>query len=236
MIAEPAEPANDQASAEGHERESWWVGWRHSRREMSRARLVFWSVPILLLLLTLALNLALRDAVGHNQALAREAAQPPPASTAVVVLPSLILAELPPVRDAQTLAYLSALEGPREQLRQAITRYRESTGQPGGSSIAHAAAARALREQIDRIYGQLDALEPPVALAQAHNGYLAGLEIERQALDDMLEFYNSLSIQYANRATLRMVDSSRQLERARALFDARRQAIAGQSVYSQVAR
>ncbi len=236
-IAEPPElPVPDEAQIERHERESWWVGWRHSRREMSRARLVFWSVPILLLLLTLALNTAMRDAVGNNQALARAASQPRVASTAVAALPSIIQAELPPMRDAQTLAYLSALEDPRAQLRQAITTYRTSTSQPGGSSIAHAAAARTLREQIDKTYGQLEALEPPAPLVQAHTIYLAGLEIERQALDDMLEFYNSLRVQEANRATLRMADSSRQLDRARDLFDARRRSIANQPVHVQVAR
>jgi hypothetical protein len=236
-IAEPPElPTADEAQSERHERESWWVGWRHSRREMGRARLVFWSVPILLLLLTLALNITLRDAVGRNQALARAASQPRATSTAAAALPSLIQAELPPMRDAQTLAYLSALEGPRAQLRQAIAAYRTSTGQPGGSSITHAAAARTLREQIDKNYAQVEALDPPTPLIQAHNSYLAGLEIERQALDDMLEFYNSLSVQYANRATLRMLDSSRQLDRARALFDVRRLSVGKQGAQAQVAR
>ena len=237
MVADPPTASlSDEAQAEHRERESWWVGWRHSRREMSRARLVFWSVPILLLLLTLALNITLRDAVAHNLQLAREAAQPRVASTAVVALPSIIEAELPPMRAAQTLAYLSALEGPRAQLREAVTAYRDSTGQPGRSSIAHAAAARTLREQIDKTYAQIEALDPPVPLAQAHNSYLAGLEIERQALDDMLQFYNSLSVQDANRATLRMVDSSRQLDRARALFDARLSANHDATVPAQVAR
>jgi len=161
VVEPPQLPVPDEAQAERHERESWWVGWRHSRREMSRARLVFWSAPILLLLLTLALNMALRDAVAHNQALARAASQPRVASTAAPALPSIIQADLPPIRDAHILAYLSAVEGPRAQLRQAIAAYRTSTGQPGGSSITHAAAARSLREQIDKSYAQLEALDPP---------------------------------------------------------------------------
>jgi hypothetical protein len=237
-VAEPApvSVARAEAPEEHQAQESWWVGWRHSRREMSRARLVFWSVPILLLALTLALNIALRDAVGRNQALALAAAQPKIVSTAAPALPSIIDAEVAPVRDAQVLAYLSAIEAPRAQLRDAINAYRNSTGQPGGSSVTHAGAARALREQIDKTYGQLEAIEPPATLAQAHNSYLAGLEIERQALDDMLEFYNSLSVQYANRATLRMVDSGRQLDRARSIFDARRLEVANQPIQPQVAR
>src|SRR5215211_91307 len=172
IVEAPELPAPDEAQTKRHERESWWVGWRHSRREMSRARLVFWSVPILLLLLTLALHTTLRDAVGRNQALARAASQPRVASTPVAAQPSLIQAELPPMHDAEILAYLSALEGPRAQLRQAIAAYRSSTGQPGGSSITHAAAARTLREQIDKSYAQLEALDPPATLIQAHNSYL----------------------------------------------------------------
>jgi hypothetical protein len=247
IVAQPApaplarEPAQEQPQPEPHEerhaRESWWVGWRHSRREMGRARLVFWSVPILLLLLTLALNLALRDAVERNQALARAASQPPVVVAAPAPeLPSIIQAELPVMRDAQALAYLSALDDPRAQLRAAVERYRSSTGRPGGSSITHAAAARELREEIDRIYSQLDTLDPPAQLASAHTGYLAGLELERQALDDMLEFYNSLSVQYANRATLRMVDSGRQIARARAAFEASGHALDDRSVRAQAVR
>jgi len=236
-VAEPpALPVPDEAQTERHEHESWWVGWRHSRREMSRARLVFWSVPILLLLLTLALHTTLRDAVGRNQALAHAAAQPHVVSTAVAAQPSLIQAELPPMHDAEILAYLSALEGPRAQLRQAIASYRTSTGQPGGSSITHAAAARTLREQIDKSYAQLEALDPPATLMQAHISYLAGLEIERQALDAVLQFYNGLRVQDANRATLRMLDANRQLDRARAVFDAGRRAGGDQLVHAQVAR
>lgn len=247
IVAQPAPPVlpepqptadiHADARAEIQARESsWWVGWRHSRREMSRARLVFWSAPILLLLLTLALNLALRDAVGQHEALAREAALPKAIQAHTPALPSIIQAELAATQDARALAYLSAMAGARQQLRAAVDVYRSSTGQPGGSSIAHAAAARTLREQLDTVYGQLDALDPPATLVQAHTSYLAGLEIERQALDDMLEFYNSLNVQNANRATLRMIDSGRQFERASALFDARQAAIGSQLIQAQAAR
>jgi hypothetical protein len=231
----PDEAAHAEERAARQERESWWVRWRRERREMSRARLTFWTVPILLLLLTLGLNLALRDAVGRNTVLAREAALPPTRATALPALPAILQAAPPAVGDATTLAYLSALEAPRARLRAAIDEYRNSTSQPGGSSIAHAAAARKLRETIDATYAQLEAISAPVALAQAHTSYLAGLEIERQALDDMLEFYNSFRIQFANRATLRMVDAERQFDRARALFAARR-SVTEQLIPPQVAR
>src|SRR4029079_5186993 len=132
-----------------HEGESWWVNWRRSRRDMGRARIVFWTVPVLLLVLTLSLNLALRESVERNAEAALADARPKPAATARPALPPVIQAELSAASDAQALAYLSALEASRARLRDAVKAYRASTSQPGGSSLAHATAARALREQID---------------------------------------------------------------------------------------
>ncbi len=237
ILTPPAaeEPQGEEQRAQ-REGESWWVGWRQSHREMGRARLVFWTVPILLLLLTLGLNLALRDAIVRSAALAQAAAQPSAAPARRPALPAIVQAALPASGDARALAYLSALEAPRAQLRAAVQAYRDSTGQPGGSSIAHAAAARRLREEIDATHKTIEAIGPPDGLAQAHNSYLAGLEIERLALDDMLEFYNSFRVQFVNRATLRMVDADRQLARARTLFDARRSAAASQPMPPQTAR
>jgi hypothetical protein len=235
IAAPPTEKEHVDEQRARHEGESWWVNWRRSRREMGRARLVFWSVPILLLTLTLGLNLALRDAIGRNTT-AAVTVVPTPAATARPALPALIRAEPPASADSQVLAYLSVLGNSRAQLRDAIKAYRSSTSQPGGSSSTHAAAARKLREQIDATHGIIEAITPPAALAQAHNSYLTGLEIERLALDDMLEFYNGFRVQFANRATLRMVDAGRQLDRARALFDKREIQATGPAIPIQTAR
>src|SRR4051794_14807800 len=235
IIPPPAETEHADEQRARHEGESWWVNWRRSRREMGRARLVFWSVPILLLALTLGLNLALRDAISRNTA-AVVIVAPTPAPTARPALPALIRAEPPASADSQALAYLSVLDDSRASLRDAIKAYRSSTSQPGGSSITHAAAARKLREQIDAAHSTIEAITPPAALAQAHNSYLTGLEIERLALDDILEFYNGFRVQFANRATLRMVDAGRQLERARALFDKREIQATSASVPAQTVR
>jgi hypothetical protein len=232
----PIQDEHEDERRARHEGESWWVNWRRSRREMGRARLVFWSVPILLLTLTLGLNLALRDAIDRNTTAALATAAPSPAATARPVLPALIRAEPAASADSQALAYLSMLGDSRAQLRDAIAAYRNSTSQPGGSSSTHAAAARKLREQIDATHSVIEAITPPAALAQAHNSYLTGLEIERLALDDILEFYNGFRVQFANRATLRMVDAGRQLERARALFEKRELQATSASVPVQTMR
>jgi hypothetical protein len=187
---------------------------------MGRVRLFFQSGAILLMLLTLALNLTLREAVARNNALIDGAipAQAAPAA-APPVSPPILQAELPEARDAQVLAYLSALDGPRARLRDAVEAYKAATNQPGGSSVGHAAAARTLREQIDAANEAIVELKPPPTLAQAHAEYLAGLELERAALGDMLEFYNSFSISIANRATLRLEDADKHLQRARTQLD-----------------
>ncbi len=97
--------------------------------------------------------------------------------------------------------------------------YKDATSQPGGSSGLHAAAARQLREEIEATNETIAQLEPPSVLAQPHADYLAGLELERAALGDMLEFYNSFSISLANRATLRLEDAGKRFDRARTRFD-----------------
>jgi len=239
-IAEPHSVEEEHAKTRQarHEGESWWVNWRRARRDMSRVRLVFWSIPLLLLALTLALNLTLREAVARNNASVAAAARPPVVEAAAPAsLPAPILeAELPAARDAQALAYLSMLDAPRARLRTAVQAYKEATSQPGGSSVAHAAAARRLREEVDTANEAITQFKPPAVLAQAHADYLAGLELERAALSDMLEFYNSFSISLANRATLRLEDAGKRLDRARARFDAYRAQIANHPLASQTAR
>lgn len=215
---EPAERVDEQTAR--RDRESWWVGWRRSHHEMSRARLLVWSVPIVLLLLTMALNFSLRQALARSAALTQaaqvqsEAAvdQPTPAPAPILE------AALTETEQAQAVAYLSAIYAPRERLRAAVDEYRQATSQPGNSSLVHASAARKFRDQIEVAYATFSEITPPPALEQAHADYLSGLDQERSALDDMLEFYGSFSIQMANRAILRFEDAGKRLDRARAEF------------------
>lgn len=218
-----------------YEGESWWVNWRRSRRDMHRVRLVFWSIPLLLLLLTLGLNVMLHSALARNIVLAQAATLPSPTPPTNITA-TLLQAELPASRDAHILTYFSLLEAPRAQLRAAIDSYKEATNQPGGSSISHAAAARRLRDVIDTSYTTIAQIVPPTSLTKAHNDYLAGLEIERSALDDMLEFYSSFGIQIANRATLRLEEANKRLSRARTRFEEALQQANAQTIHTQAIR
>lgn len=209
--------------------DSWWVGWRLSRQEMSRARVLLWSMPVLLLVFTLALNYALRSAVERNQALIQaELTQramaageeaPPMVDEPVVAVPALLETTLAEERDAATLAYLSHLEAPRARLRGAIESYRNATSRPGGSSIIHATSAQRLRDEIEQAYAAIAAMQPSDALVEAHALYLQGLELELTALDHMLAFYGSFRAEDANRAALAMAEAARRLDQARQAFD-----------------
>ncbi len=214
--------------------DSWWVGWRHSRREMGQARALLWSMPVLLLLLTLALNYALRVAVERNEALvAAELAQRAsaaeahmqPANNTDALSPdvsAILEAESAAEREAAALAYLSRLEEPRARLRGAIESYRNATSRPGGSSIVHATSAQRLRDEIEQAYAVIAAIEPPETLAEAHALYLQGLELELTALDHMLAFYSGFRAEDANRAALTMAEAARRLDQARRMFDQQR--------------
>ncbi len=214
--------------------DSWWVGWRHSRREMGQARALLWSMPVLLLTLTLALNYALRVAVERNEALvaaelaqrasAAEAHMQPANNTDAPSLdvPAILEAEPAAERAAAALAYLSRLEEPRARLRGAIESYRNATSRPGGSSIIHATSAQRLRDEIEQAYAVIAAIEPPETLAEAHALYLQGLELELTALDHMLAFYSGFRAEDANRAALTMAEAARRLDQARRMFDQQR--------------
>lgn len=206
--------------------ESWWVNFRRTRRDMGRARSLMLIVPILLLMLTLGLNITLRTAVERNDVLAREAA------TAAAIQPTIVLqrqrppdelvTELGPSEDAQALAYLSTLELPRSQLRDAVEEYRTITSRPGGSAVTHATAAQRLRSTLIESRERIATLTPPASLQQAHMAYIQGLDDEIGALDDMLSFYGSFTVEYANRATIRMTQADQLIDKARQYFEQRR--------------
>lgn len=218
--AEPLERSARQERHERRERESWWVGFRHNRREMSRARLLVWMVPILLLVLTIGLNMTLRDAISRTEAQVAAATSGAPlaTSTAAPTVVPLLETSLGVANDARSLAYLSALETHRAELRVAANAYRETTSKFGNSSVLHATAARTYRQQVDAAHAAIAELSPPQALEQAHTDYLDGLAEERSAMDDMLEFYGSYSVELVTRAILRLQDAEQRLDTARAAF------------------
>lgn len=218
----PTAPESERSQKQRHEREGWWVNWRRNRREMSRAWQVVLVGLIVLLSLTLGLNLWLRETITLAKA---PPAQPMivavvPEATALPTVVPVLQTRLAAGSDAQTLAYLSVIESQRGGLRTAIDSYRETTSKLGNSAVLHAAAARDLRATVDTAYAALVELAPPPHLRAAHDNYLKGLDDERAAMDDMLEFYGSYRIQIANRAVLRLEEARERITLARAAFAA----------------
>jgi tetratricopeptide (TPR) repeat protein len=204
--------------------ESWWVNWRRSRRDMSRARMIGWLVPILLLTLTLAWRASVEVTVAQVQANLRPTVAPPTVAPTAAPDPFATPVPLPPGRprasdDAAVLAYLSQIEPLRAQLRQAVEDYRQAIRRPGGSSIQHSAAARQLRAKVQNAHATLTSMSTPESIAHLHAEYLAGLEIELQGLDDLLAFYGEYNVALANRAALRFQESNARFTRAQAGFD-----------------
>lgn len=71
--------------------ESWWVNWRQWRRDAHRVRLMWWSVPVIILMLALVIHRTFALAVEESHTppvlptiVAVVAAQPPPALVTAV--------------------------------------------------------------------------------------------------------------------------------------------------------
>lgn len=234
-------PASVEPDEHAH-RESWWVGWRRSRREMSRARLLLWAFPIALVCLALVLY--------ESFALAVESSSLPPLPAAEVVysagvptsapaptVEAILEAEPLAVVESLTVGYLGALDPVRADLRAATESYRQTTNQVTGGSVGAVAAAQRLRASVDAALATLDELNPPGTLQQAHGDYRKGLELERQGLDAVLEFYGSYDVANANRAALRFQEARAYIERAQSAFATQAQQLADLSaISSQTAR
>lgn len=216
---QPAPVATVRQQQESHDREGWWVGWRRTRRETNRAWQIVLLGMIVLLSLTVGLNVWLRETIAQARAQnAPVAVTIVPGATAVPTVIPILQTRLAASDEAGALAYLSVLDKQRTDLREAVARYREATSKLGNSAVLHAAAARSLREQVNSAYAAMAELTPPATLRAAHIIYLEGLDQERSAMDDMLEFYGSFSVQRANRAVLRLEEASEQIDRASAVF------------------
>lgn len=236
-----AAPALEAAPTPPPERhESWWVGWRRSRRESSRFRILLWAFPIALICVALVLY--------ESFALALEqASAPPPAVEVVYSAPASAqpTPSIEPILEAEPLAvveslaagYLSAMNPIRADLRAATDAYRQTTSQPGGASVGHVAATQRLRATVDTALEQMQGLRPPATLEPAHQDYVRGLELQREGLDAMLEFYGGYDVANANRAALRFQQARAYVERAQAALAGQAQQLdALSSVSSQTAR
>jgi tetratricopeptide (TPR) repeat protein len=223
-------PAEEAAAAEERRErpESWWVAWRRSRRDLSRARLLLWVFPLILVGLALVLNRTIAVAVAPAPAQPTLAPARPAALAAAPPSPTIepiLEAEPRSVVEGLTLSYLGAVEPMRAKLREVTATYRTATSQPGGS-VGYVAATQRLRAAVDQAHSDMGRLRPPSTLQQAHDDYRKGLELELAGLDAILDFYGGYDVANANRAALRFQEARAYIERAGASFAARSQQIA----------
>lgn len=239
-LSMPSAPAA-AAPAAPERHEAWWVGWRRSRREWSRLRLLLWAFPIALVCVALVLYESFALAV-------RQAEAPPPAYDVAFGAPAAAAPPRPsvePILEAEPLAvveslaagYLSAMAPIRADLRAATEAYRRVTSQPGGASVGHVAATQRLRATVDAALERMESLRPPATLEPAHQDYVRGLELQREGLDALLEFYGGYDVANANRAALRFQQARAYVERAQAAFAGQAQQLdALSAMASQTAR
>lgn len=208
--------------------DSWWVHWRRSRHEMSRARLLLWSFPLILICLAIVLYESFALAVARSQPMPTATADlafdvttaaPPP------TIEAILEAEPISVVEGRTVAYLGALDPLRAGLREATKAYRTATSQPIGS-VGYVAATQRLRVVVEQSLADLDKLRPPGTLQQAHDDYRKGLDLELEGLDAILEFYSGYDVANANRAALRFQEARAYIERASNSFASQAQQLA----------
>lgn len=235
-------PAPAPTPPEEHaRRESWWVGWRRSRREMSRARLLLWAFPIIVVCLAIVLYESFALAVERSVVLpatpAEAAASAAPTAIPRPSVEPILEAEPLAVVESLTAGYLAALEPVRADLRAATEAYRAATNQTAGGSVGAVSATQRLRASVASASELMAGLRPPGTLQQAHDDYTKGLELELKALDALLEFYGTYDVANANRAAIHFQEARAYIERAQGAFGAQaRQLVELSAMSSQTAR
>ncbi len=237
-------PPAPSAYANPEQRESWWVGFRRNRREMSRARLLLWAFPIALLCLAILLYESFALALTRSMIITPPAAELAYGATVAVppLRPTLELEavlEAEPIAVVESLAagYLSALDPVRTELRTATAAYHAATTQTAGGSVAAVTATQHLRAAVARAIETITTLNPPATLRQAHDDYLHGLSLQQDGLDALVEFYAGYNVANANRAAINFQEARAYIDRARGAFDAQtRQMIELSTISSQTVR
>ncbi len=200
--AAQADPVVDKA---------WWQEWRDSERSGKLVRVA----SLIGLMLAISFT-AVMLGVAKNQPLPEVAAildltNSEPNQQSVVASSEMNQAEL--------LRYLSQVGEIRQRLNQAVASYRETSD---SSTVAtnQIEAAKRYRDVVRQAYTDLERVKAPDILAEIHDEYKQGLQLEQAAFDDILEYYTNYNVAIANRAALRLQEADGHLQRAIGGLDA----------------
>lgn len=203
----------------------WWTQWRDARFVWRQVRRTVWLFPFLLLGVTLVLRAMLILQPLPQFSTYRDLEAPAPTADvmdAFLALEAAAPAALPTEETQQqqdTLnQYWSDIKVIRAGLQAATTTYRQQTAQ-SRTTIDRAAAARILLEELHRADAALVRLLPPDGTREAHTAYVHGLAEERQAIDDLLTFFNDNNVIYANRAGVRLQSARIKISEALAAWN-----------------
>jgi hypothetical protein len=199
---------------------------------------MWWSLPIVVLVLALAIHQSFVLAVEESNRMPAMPTQVTFPATAPLDQDSEQLTSAPSepifdaepssIRESRTIAYLEELTPLRQQLRDAVDQFRESTGRPG-DSMNHIAAAQAWQATVEQVHATMQTMSPPDDLQAAHETYMTGLQEELTGINHLMEFYGSYRVEEANRAAIRFQMADDHFSRARTLFDARLQQMEAES-------
>jgi hypothetical protein len=198
------QPQEEQAEA------SWWEEWRTSVRTQSLLQRIMMAGLIVLISVTALLySAALKWSPPVR---ANEPSIPTAAPESGIVQQTLLTA--PEVGHATILRYLSDVQRVRDTLSQAVEAYR-TTSEQSQLATDQIAAARAYRDVLRQAHDVMGQIAPPSVLKDIHDHYRQGLDLERMAFDDILEYYTNYNLAIANRAALRLQEAGSHYDQAR---------------------
>lgn len=193
------------------EPQSWWQEWRSSVRTQRLFRLAtLVGLVVLLLVTTLMLRAVAAKPVPMVAPLAEQIPTALP-DRAGIIQQTILTA--PEVNQALVLRYLSDVGRVRERIRLAAEAYR-AISDVSTIAVEQIAAARAYRDVLRQVYTDLELIKPPTVLAAVHAEYTEGVQLEQAAFEDILEYYTNYNVAIANRAALRLQESSGHYNRA----------------------
>lgn len=202
--------------------DSWWANWRTKQSTWLWTFRALLLIPIVLL----GATLAMRTVILVQPLPTFASAEDIPIPTAVpTIQPTIAPPTTTPALTATPTSrsviatYFETINQERTTLQTATEAYRTTTD-GGRTAVERATATRQLRDQVQKSREALAAMQAPPEVAAAHQLYVEGLTWEQEALEQVLEFYQSYDVALANRAALRLQDARIQIATATASWDA----------------